>query len=182
MARKLALLTMEISLALWARMAFLRSAAISFDCMPKKVLRLKKQTAMQSPGDSEPAVPATNADIDSCNGSEEPRAADGGHDADAGLSSGTSEVPGPSSQPGPIEEPLYLASGFWNYVDDLLVAICNDAGAHGGTREEQEDALKSFFTATFQNDLRAFRGLGASEKGEVVTVDWQVAIQDNLMW
>lgn len=41
-------------------------------------------------------------------------------------------------------EPLYAASAFWTYLDDLLDAICKDGRTHGATREEQEDYLKTY--------------------------------------
>lgn len=112
--------------------------------MPKKVQRLKK-TMIHS--EREPAVVQdTNPTADPlADRSEEP--VDGGHDADNGF--GPPDPPVDPFQSVPTEEPIYSASGFWSYVDDLLVAIRNEARASGGTREEQEDVLRKYVISLF---------------------------------
>ncbi|KAH9949291.1 hypothetical protein B0H21DRAFT_729497 [Amylocystis lapponica] len=193
LARRLAPSTMEVSLAHWARISFLRSAIIQFDSMPKKINSLRKKRGTPSePVPSEPAPEVSTSVVSPDDNVDGGTAAAAGDTAGcpltvdetaAGLSGGTHASSALSSQPMPASQPpLYPPTAFWTYVDDLLTDIRNDCCTRGEIHAEQEDLLKNFFTEIFQNDLKEFPGLSATEKGDKVTVDWQVVVRDQLMW
>lgn len=129
---------------------------MQFDTMPKKVLRLKKPTATHverepvvSQETNNPLDPSDPSALEDCDGG-------GGPETDTIRSTDCGGSLGPSTGntlsdtiPAEPEEPIYLASGYWNYVDDLLAAIRDDASASGENREQQQDKLKRYVVYLF---------------------------------
>ncbi|OBZ74398.1 hypothetical protein A0H81_05237 [Grifola frondosa] len=128
----------EVSLAHWRRVAFLRSALYAFE-------QLEKKPAIAKPRVSAKSTRASSAEEDN-SGS---RAGDD-PGSRAGDDSGSNSAPQNevvATDAGDMK--AYTSKEFWNYVDDLLSEMRQDAFNQTRERAEEYDAV---YTKPFDGD------------------------------
>ncbi|OBZ77225.1 hypothetical protein A0H81_02595 [Grifola frondosa] len=144
----------EVSLAHWRRVAFLRSALYAFSSWRRSLRSQNLGRAGDDPGSR------------------------------AGDDSGSNSAPQNevvATDAGDMK--AYTSKEFWNYVDDLLSEMRQDAFNQTRERAEEYDAVYTKpFTEILMNDLSIYNPLDTRRPVATVTAPWQKTIEAELMW
>ncbi|KAG1791598.1 uncharacterized protein HD556DRAFT_1309888 [Suillus plorans] len=81
------------------------------------------------------------------------------------------------------EERTWSFSQYWEYLDKVLDELKEEARQKHVFPQARADYIKQFFTECLQQDLQIFPGGGSLAPSlDSVTVGWQRAIHEKLMW
>ncbi|KAG2120573.1 uncharacterized protein F5147DRAFT_785435 [Suillus discolor] len=81
------------------------------------------------------------------------------------------------------EERTWSFSQYWEYLDKVLDELKEEARQKHAFPQARADYIKQFFTKCLQQDLQIFPGGGSLAPSlDSVTVGWQRAIHEKLMW
>ncbi|KAG2362746.1 hypothetical protein BDR07DRAFT_1376297 [Suillus spraguei] len=81
------------------------------------------------------------------------------------------------------EEHTWSFSQYWEYLDKVLDELKDEARQKHVFPQARADYIKQFFTECLQQDLQTFPGSGSLALSlDSVTVGWQRAIHEKLMW
>ncbi|KIJ11477.1 hypothetical protein PAXINDRAFT_15687 [Paxillus involutus ATCC 200175] len=161
----------EITTAHWCRFSFLRASMTSFDtivdeCAATATAQRKKVRRKRTRRSAAAEAPA-----------EEEEAA--GNEDESVTNEGAIDGNG-----GP-DKRIWTNSDFWEYVDCLLADLRATAVANEQTAEGRKKYIKLIFTTCLQNDMKTYVGTvsqAAVPASENVTVQWQNAIHNELVW
>ncbi|KAG2028688.1 hypothetical protein BDR03DRAFT_882898 [Suillus americanus] len=168
LARSLAGNCTELTMAHWARIAFMRSFLIDFRtlCSHQKTANAQPEEASTGP-------------------SLQPQTDEGGDnnvpiDTTASASHGLGED---REDDNDNEERTWSFSQYWEYLDKVLDELKEEAQQKHAFPQARADYIKQFFTECLQRDLQIFPGGGSLAPSlDSVTVGWQRAIHEKLMW